>query len=255
MTLGYARFGSGPEPVLVMHDWSGGHSNYDPILPYLDGNRFSYVFVDLRGYGLSRDIPGRYTVQEVAADCLDVTDSLRWERFHLIGHSMTGLVTQWLAARATSRVKSAIAVCPVSAAGLPLDDATWQYFCSVTEDDRAYRELQRGLCANRLSERWLDAKLKWNRASTAPECRKAYLSMFSKADFADEVRRLPTPYLIVVGEHDAQGLRAEDMKHTFLSMHPNAELAVVPNCGHYPMQECPPYFATLIEEFLGRSRA
>jgi len=252
MTLGYTKVGSGPEPVLVMHDWSGSHSNYDPIRPYLDRGRFSYVFVDLRGYGLSQDIPGSYTVEEVASDCLEVADSLRWERFHLIGHSMTGLVTQWLALHATARVKSAIAVCPVSAAGFPLDEASWNFFCSVTVDDRGYRELQRSLCADRLSEGWLDAKLRWNRASTAPEARKAYLSMFSKADFGERVRGLPTPYLVVVGEHDAPGLRAEDMHKTFLLMHPDAELVVVPNCGHYPMQECPPYFAALMEKFLAR---
>ncbi|WP_368041760.1 alpha/beta fold hydrolase [Burkholderia lata] len=24
----------------------------------------------------------------------------------------------------------------------------------------------------------------------------------------------------------------------------------IPNCGHYPMQECPPYFAMIVEDFL-----
>jgi len=32
--------------------------------------------------------------------------------------------------------------------------------------------------------------------------------------------------------------------------HPNAELVTIPNSGHYPMQECSPYFATVIESFL-----
>ncbi|HEM7807826.1 TPA: alpha/beta hydrolase [Burkholderia multivorans] len=41
-----------------------------------------------------------------------------------------------------------------------------------------------------------------------------------------------------------------DAARTFVAWHPNAELQVIPSCGHYPMQECPPYFATVIERFL-----
>jgi 3-oxoadipate enol-lactonase len=91
------------------------------------------------------------------------------------------------------------------------------------------------------------------RAGTGPrQRRKAYLEMWSQANFASEVRGLPTPYLILTGEHDIESLRATAMKDTFLAMHPDAELKVIPNTGHYPMQECPPFFATVVEEFLTR---
>ncbi|MGU7780708.1 alpha/beta fold hydrolase [Burkholderia sp. PU8-34] len=53
----------------------------------------------------------------LAADCLVLADRLGWQRFHVIGHSMNGMVTQRVAANAPSRIKSAIAVYPVSAAG------------------------------------------------------------------------------------------------------------------------------------------
>jgi pimeloyl-ACP methyl ester carboxylesterase len=42
------------------------------------------------------------------------------------------------------------------------------------------------------------------------------------------------------------------MKQTLLAWHPRAELLVIPNCGHYPMQECPAYSATIVENFLRR---
>ena len=118
LTIGYTCLGNGPEHVLVMHDWNGDHTTYDATAAYLDGSAFTYAFVDLRGYGKSRDISGDYTVAEVAADCLAVVDELGWQRFHVMGHSMTGMATQRIALDAGSRVKSAIAVCPVSAAGL-----------------------------------------------------------------------------------------------------------------------------------------
>ena len=249
MTIGYTQRGSGSECVLVMHDWAGDHTTYDPTLPYLDVSAFTYAFVDLRGYGKSRNVAGEYTVAEVAGDCLAVADALGWQRFHVIGHSMTGMATQRIALDAPARVKSAIAVCAVSAAGSPMDEDSWGFFAGTTEDDDAFRTLMKTVTGG-LSDQWAAVKLRQNRETSAPACRMGYLDMFSKTDFADEVQGVTTPYLVVVGEHDYEGLNEAAMKKTFLAMHPDAELVVIPNCGHYPMQECPPFFAAVIEGFL-----
>jgi len=40
------------------------------------------------------------------------------------------------------------------------------------------------------------------------------------------------------------------MKATFLAWYPNAELEVMQNAGHYPMDETPVALATSIENFL-----
>ena len=62
--------------------------------------------------------------------CLDHAQAMAGDRFHVVGHSMTGMATQRIALDATARVKSAIAVCAVSAAGFPMDDETWGFFSS-----------------------------------------------------------------------------------------------------------------------------
>jgi 3-oxoadipate enol-lactonase len=246
--LGYVQHGTGPERVLVMHDWLGDHTNYDSVMPYLDGAAFTYVFVDLRGYGKSIHMRGDYTVQEIAADCLTLADRLGWHRFHLIGHSMTGMATQRIAADAPDRIKSAIAVCPISAAGNQLNEEALRFFSSTCENDDAFRQLVKFVTGG-LSDRWADVKLRQNRERVAPGCRSGYLEMLSATHFVDDVRGLETPYLVIIGDKDP-GLDEHAMKNTFLAWHPNAELLKIPNCGHYPMQECPPYFAMVIENFL-----
>jgi len=251
LTIGYTQHGEGSEHVLVMHDWNGDHTTYDPVIPYLDLVAFTYAFVDLRGYGKSRDMAGDYTVTEVAADCLAVADALGWQEFHLIGHSMTGMATQRISLDAPSRVKSAVAVCPVSAAGMAMDEETWGFFSGTTQNDDAFRGLMKVVTSG-LTDAWAEAKLRQNRATTAAECRLGYLTMFSKTNFAEEVPGLATPFLVVVGEHDADGLNAAAMQDTFLAWQPTAELEVMAGCGHYPMQESPPRFAAVIEGFLCR---
>lgn len=250
--LGYVRYGTGPECVLVMHDWLGDHTSYDCLMPYLDGTAFTYVFADLRGYGKSIELTGRYTVEEIAADCLALADRLGWQRFHVMGHSMTGMATQRIAADAPSRIKSAIAVCPVSAAGNQLTDEALAFFASTGENDDAFRQLIKFVTGG-LSDQWANVKLRQNRRTVASGCRSGYLAMLTKTHFVDDIRGLETPFLILVGEKDP-GLGEDAMRTTFLAWHPNAELQQIPNCGHYPMQECPPYFAGVIENFL-RSKA
>lgn len=249
-TLGHVRHGHGPIHVLVLHDWLGDHSSHEALMPCLDGDAFSYVFADLRGYGLSMALTGACTVQEMAADCLQLADRLGWTRFHVVGHSMTGMLTQRLAADAPSRIASAVAVCPISAAGNRLDPQALAFFASTAQDDAALRRLFR-FVAGGLSDAWVERKVRQNRETVAPGCRLRYLDTLVTADFVEEVRGLATPFLIVVGDKDP-GLDAAAMERSFLAWHPNAALQVIPHCGHYPMQECPPHFAAVLEAFLKR---
>ncbi len=86
LTLGYSVYGQGAEKVIVLHDWMGDASNYEPVIPYLDPNTFTWMFADVRGYGRSRNLKGAYTVEEVAADVFRLADALGWKRFHVVGH-------------------------------------------------------------------------------------------------------------------------------------------------------------------------
>lgn len=253
MTLGFSTHGTGPEGVLVLHDWMGDSRNYDTLRPWLDGVAFTYAFADLRGYGASRELVGAGTVEEIAGDGLALADHLGWACFHVVGHSMTGMVTERLAADAPTRVKSAVAVCPVSAAGNRLDAATKAFFAQTVTDDAAFRRLI-GFVSAGLGAGWADAKLRHHRAAVRVDMALRYLDMLTGADFADAVQDLATPFLVVIGERDP-GLDAAAMRRTFLAWHANAELAVVPNSGHYPMQECPPYFAGMMEAFLRKHAA
>ncbi|MCA8093966.1 alpha/beta hydrolase [Burkholderia anthina] len=231
----YLQHGTGPECVMVLHDWLGDHPNYAALLPYLDETAFTYVFADLRGYGRSIHLSGTCTIDEIAADCLALADQLGCQRFHVVGHSMTGMATQRIAADAPSRIKSAIAVCPVSAAGNRLNDD-------------ALRRLVRFVTGG-LSARRAELKLRQNRERVAPACRLAYLDMLTGTDCVDDIRGLDTRHLVIVGDKDP-GLDEAAMHAAFLAWHPNARLLTIPNCGHDPMQECPPYFATIMEDFL-----
>lgn len=73
--------GSGAHKVIVLHSLFAGHESFSPWWPYLDGTRFSYAFMDARGFGDAIDVEGSYTCDEIASDVLLLADSLGWREF------------------------------------------------------------------------------------------------------------------------------------------------------------------------------
>ena len=61
---------SGEHHVLAVHGWFGSASGWGSPPEYLDGSAYTYVFMDLRGYGDRMKVSGQFTMAEAAADVL-----------------------------------------------------------------------------------------------------------------------------------------------------------------------------------------
>lgn len=255
VAVDYEVFGSGPTHVLVLHDWLGDRANYDPIRPYLSPDKFTYAFIDLRGYGGSKDVSGEYTSSEAAADALSVADALGWETFSIVGHSMTGMVVQRVAAFAPTRVEKIVATTPVGAKGLMVDEETYDFFATATGDPEAMAQALGLLTGNRLSPAWIAFKVDRGMKRSTEAARLAYLDMFDKEDFSADVSGLKTPVLALLGANDLGAFQPENIEATFGAWYPNLTVVVSENAGHYPMQETPPFYATTIEAFLSPEEA
>lgn len=250
MVVGYTLWGRGSERVLLFNDWLADCSSYEPMLPYLDTDTFTYALMDLRGYGRSRKIPGQYNSLEAARDAVDVADYLGWPKFHAIGFSMTGMVVERLAAHYRDRIKSLIAIGPVSASGIKMTEAKRNWFISTITDDDALRELASRITAYRLSPQWADVKLKLARTTRDPVAVRQYFDMWTLEDFSDEVRGIDVPLLVIACQYDQEDFLEKDVKRTWLTYHPKAQLHVIENSGHCPMQETPIRLQTVMEDWM-----
>ena len=251
MILGHRLYGKGPECVVLFNDWLADSTSWDPTLPYLDEDAFTYALVDLRGYGKSLSLTGEYTAAEAAADTFALADQLGWERFHVVGYSMTGMVVERMGVDGEDRLKSIVAVGPVSAAGVPLSDEERQFFLDAVVDDDRCRELAGRITGHRLNRRWQEVKLRLARETRTPEAARGYLDMWTRTDFSEEAAKVKAPIFIIACRFDQPKFLKEDMERTFLQWHPHAELLTI-DAGHCPMQEMPVYLATIMEEFLRR---
>ena len=253
--LGFDTFGAGPQVVVVLNDWICDTSTWDGARVYLDGDRFTWVFADLRGYGRSKGQRGEFTVEAAAADVLALADAQEWKRFAIVGHSMSTLIALHLAQHAADRIERAVLLTPPPPAGFGVDDATLAAMQSVGhgDDEQRMRALERRL-GERLSERWLRFKAERWRASSDPVAVAGYVAMFARDGVPAPTAKVRCPVLAVTGEHDAPIMRSAAVKEIFSPLCDELTVTLC-DCAHYPMQEAPPLLVATVERFLTSATA
>ncbi|TJZ57568.1 alpha/beta hydrolase [Streptomyces piniterrae] len=241
--------GRGAERILLLHNWFGDRTSFDPLREHLDGDAYSYAFVDCRGYGEAKQTDGAYTMEEVAADALAVADHLGWDTFSVLGHSMGAKAAQLMLLEAPSRIRTLLGVSPVPASGFPLEGETWELFAGAAESPGNRRAIIDNTTGGRRSAPWLDAMVSRSVGRSSPTAFRAYLDSWSRTDFHTRVADNPIPVLLVVGVNDP-ALGTEAMHGTWLKWYPHAQLKELPDTGHYAPQESPQALAITIGQFL-----
>jgi 3-oxoadipate enol-lactonase len=103
--LFHQRRGAG-EPLLLIQGMSGTHLAWgEPFVADLERD-FDVVAYDHRGIGRSDRVDDPFSIADLAEDAAGLLDELGWERAHVLGISMGGMVAQELALRHPGRVRT-----------------------------------------------------------------------------------------------------------------------------------------------------
>jgi 3-oxoadipate enol-lactonase len=251
MSIGFEKHGSGRQIVVMLHEWLGDHTNWHAVVPYLNLERDTYLLADLRGYGLSRHITGSYHLEEAGQDVLGLLDQLGHERFHLVCHSMSALVGQWLAQKARARVKSLFAISPVPPCGFKMDEQAFARLLSAIHDDTAAKDAISARTGSRYGQGWLTRKLAVARASATDAAMEGYARMFTSSDISDGARGLDVPIRAMTGKYDIPIYLEASVREKFQTLYTSFDLVSCNESGHYSMVEAPVFTAAQIEKFVG----
>lgn len=254
-----ARNEAGALPVLLIMGYTMPGRAWRFLVPDLAANRDVCTF-DNRGAGATTVTPGPYTMRQLADDARRLLDHLGWERAHVAGVSMGGMVAQRLALTSCDRLASLtlIATHPGGAFSIlpPLKGIGPFIGANVlagrTTPERRYRALAKLLFppgfVNVSDPGHLEAMLRHDFEPPAPAVgRKAQLKAVLGHRAAAELRRLSDlPTLIIKPEADVLiSPRHSDRLHQLI---PNSRLVSFPDAGHGLIRQVPHELARVIRE-------
>jgi len=250
-------------PILFVHEFASDHRGWEPQMREF-GKRYRCIAYSARGYAPS-DVPAdgsAYSYQHVMRDCVAMLDHLKIDQAHLIGLSMGGYTCLQTALNHPSRVRSMV----LAGAGSGSERWYTQDFHQNSRDlaERFEREgsdsvaRTYGLGPSRVPFLLKDPRgfsdfsamlAEHDPQGSAHTSRGFQGGRPSLYDFADDIRKLATPALVVVGDEDERCIEPSlFLKDTL----PAAGLVMFPRSGHVVNLEEPDLFNQVVGDFLSR---
>lgn len=260
VTLAVAQAGEGGRPLLLLHGFTAAKEDFTPWLEALAARGFHAVAPDLRGHGDSDkpDDEAAYSLDQFAMDALALADALGWTRFHLVGHSMGGMVAQHVVMSAPDRVGSLVLMdTGHGTVDMDTELATWGLGLVRSEgldaladvlvaiEGPLYTDAYRRLIdAHPEHAAYSERKL---RASSGAMYAAMGTHLISDHDRLEQVASFAMPTLVVVGEEDAAFLGPSERLAATI---PTARLEILPAAGHSPQFENPEAWEKSVFGFL-----
>ncbi|MGD0444407.1 MAG: alpha/beta hydrolase [Edaphobacter sp.] len=254
--------GAGPVVVLI-HGYAETSDSWAPLATELVKN-YTVIVPDLRGIGRSSRPAGGYDKKTQAADIRAVITTLGFDRAFVVSHDIGIMVAYAYAALYPDKVERLVVMdAPLPGIG-PWDDLIkdhrlWHFSFWGADEDRLVQGRER-IYLDRI----------WNDFSASPTqpdepTRKFYAAQYAKpgamhAGFAhfkafdqdakdNQVfaqTKLTMPVLAIGAEKSFGPNEAV----VFRNVATNVREAVVPNSGHWLMEESPAYTVALIRDYL-----
>ena len=237
------------QTLVFVHGFLGGSAQWDGQRSAFE-NYFDIVTVDLPGFGANHELLAPDRIADFAAWVFDRLDAAGIERFHLLGHSMGGMIVQEMARQQLARIDHLVLYGTGPLGAMP------GRFESIAESKRRASEDGVEATASRIAATWfLQGSEARGYADCAEIARQASMQAIQAGLDAMEswsgVDFLPcvdTPTLVLWGDGDRayQWSQPEQLWRTI----PGARLAVIPGCSHAVHLEKPGLFNAMLEDFL-----
>lgn len=241
-------------PLVLVHGFMGGSDQWALQRQGLSDN-FDIVTVDLPGFGENAALEPPDSITGHASWVLEELTRRGIERFHLLGHSMGGMIVQEMMALAPERVDRLVLYGTGAAGGLP-----GRFEPISTSKERAIAEGPQST-ARRIAATWF---LERDAAKAYPDCAaiaersslQAIVAGLESMQAWNGVAHLPhieAPTLVIWGDHDRT--YCWDQTRQLWGSIEKARLAVVPGCAHAVHLEKPAIFNAIVSDFLEGSSA
>ena len=243
---------AGDTALVFLHHWGGSSRTWSAVIARLE-ERFRCIAIDARGAGDS-DAPAEgYSTEDHSQDALAVIQSLKLERYVLVGHSMGGKAAQVLAAKRPAGLLGLVLVASSPPSPMAIDDTQREQMRMAYADQGAIAWsldnvlLGSAIADNSRQQLVVDA-LRLSAAAKA-----GWIDTGTREDFSQAVANVEVPVVIVAGELDRVDPVAVVQEH-IVPRYPLADLRVLPGKGHLLPVEAPAEVASAIRGLVESTR-
>lgn len=222
---------SDPETILFCHGVATDRDIWAGWLPALT-DRYRIVRFDTRGFGRSH-VPGPgfdWSMDLLADDIRAVAQKTGSGRFHLVGESLGGTVSLYLASRDRDAMRSVTAVSTSHRGGSIRKAKEWRAFVEANGMDAWSRDM--------MTDRFLPDAVDepvWQwfhgvQRTTSADSLLDLADLLIGSDFSDALRKIEVPALLLAP--DSSPFVATDITADMHRLIPNSEIQVFPNARH-----------------------
>ncbi len=266
ITLHHKTYGQGNPVFILLHGTLANTYTWQKVVGPLSklGTVIAY---DRPPFGLSsRPMPGEwkgtspYSYESQTDLLVGLMDALHIQKAILIGNSMGGAIAAYTAQRYPSRVAGLVLIDPAQTAhGVP-NQIRWLLAAPQLRKigPLFVRSQVRKFATNLYMQSWHDpSKIQqedWNAYLTIFQIqnwdRALWELLVAARPFETilDFEAIKTPILLITGDDDrVVGTQANRQLARKIS---NANLVVIPNCGHVPQEECPTMVIDAVDQWL-----
>lgn len=236
--------------LVFVHGYLGGSPQWANQVEVFS-EHFNVITPDLPGFGLNHGMEAPESIKEFASYVLDELDKQGVDRFHLVGHSMGGMIVQEMVALAPERVDQLVLYGTGPIGLMP------GRFESIDESRLRVSEEGVELTGRRIAATWF---LDGEKADGYHECAEIAVMASTQAALAglsametwsgvSSLTKIKSPTLVLWGDADRAYQWAQP-KQLWQEI-AGARLAVIPGCSHAVHFEKPRLFNALLMDFWG----
>jgi len=237
--------------LVFVHGYLGGGMQWaDQVETFSE--HFRVITPDLPGFGENHAMTTPETIRGLAQFVLDELDRLEVNRFHLVGHSMGGMIVQEMVALAPERVDKLVLYGTGPVGIMP------GRFETIDESRRGVKEKGVEATGCRIAATWFQhgesadgyrvcAELA---VKASPQAALAGLAAMESWSGVAALSKIACKTLVLWGDGDRAYLwnQPEQLWREI----GDAQLGVIPGCSHAVHLEKPQLFNAMLLDFLGK---
>ena len=236
-------------PLVLVHGFLGSSKMWKPQIDFFK-DHFRIITPDLPGFGKSNKAKSHNNIQSIANLLINCLEEKKIHKFHLLGHSMGGMIVQEMAKKIGDKISKLVCYSTGPRGEMP------GRFETVDESRENLQKNGLETMARNIAKTWFikgenakyfDVCIETGK-QTSMEAVDNSLVAFKNWNGVDTLKNIKNETLIIWGDQD-KSYNFEQVQ-TLEKNIENSKLIIFKNCAHNVHLEQPDQFNKTIKDFL-----